>query len=254
MRNVVIITIVAVSCFATQLFGETITLSGTSQCDDLTMRSGWVVAGNSTLNYVGMYTNGNPSRTALRFAVAANTSGLKASQITSATISLNVAIASTSYIAGTYDMYRLRRDFNEDSFTSGVISTTRYSWLDASLGAASDGSQDVLWGTPGADSTTTDRYDTVDATFASSSTSYVLTNIDVTQYVKDVLNGAADLGWIIKASVENPATLNSMKFRATEYASGGPVMTIEYSAIPEPMTIMLLAGGIIPVIMRRRAC
>ncbi len=254
MRNLILMSIVGMCLgLSARVYADSITLTGTDQTDNMTMaQTEWKIWGSYNVNYVGYKPKvdtkaDNLYRSALKFDVAGGVSGVTANQITSAKIYLYAKIAATGISQSQFGLYRLRRTFDPDDFVQGAIVSGQTTWQCSELSPTV-----VYWSEAGASSTTEDIYATADATFTGpSTTAYEWVQVDVTQYVKDVLNGANDYGWMVRAVDET--TGNYIIYNGSTNVAGTiPYLVVEYSAVPEPMTVsmVVLVGGIILPVMR----
>ena len=175
--------------------------------------------------------NGNGVRRAL---IQFDISGLPAGQlIDSAILSITQAGPTPAFDGEvTLEVYRLTKDWVE----------TEVRWTEAATGDA--------WTTPGGD---------VDPILITSvSTTYTFdtqVDFDITGLVQDWYDGTSDnFGVLIR---DNGFTTND-KFAFASRTHGGattaaePVLTIDYSPIPEPGSLALLALGGMFVVRRRR--
>src|SRR5690606_30724770 len=156
------------------------------------------------------------------------------------------------------DLHRLLKDFDEQAFPQA--NTNRPDTWDYFRATGPDDVNgyptvvpDDAWEVPGAGGAT-DRLAAIDASFTTSiHTDWVAYRIDVTQYVKDVLNGAADYGWLLKGRTETAGSqlgIRSSEGDVVLPTAGPPTMEITYT-IPEPASLGLLSVGALLVLRRR---
>lgn len=201
------------------------TASGTNLTDDITMKDGWNIGGDYTSCYIGVHGNGSVYRSAIRFDI--DSLDLDGWVVTNAVLSIHVQLANDAYSQTTFNLHRLRRHFVEEDFATGGALCT-WDNYDATHS----------WATAGADNTSLDRYAAVDTSFTGPDTdSYVEIEINVTDYVLDVVNGRVDdLGWLIKSANES-STGTLVMFRSSEHAD---VPTLEIAARPPQGTIVVV--------------
>lgn len=225
----VILTVITASgmaaCFAAD---ERFSIQGSEFTETLTMRKGLKAVGNGKC-FAGIHFNGkNIYRSALRFKIENNQTlaeKLKTRNIVRAEIRLRVSCTSESPKNATYNLHRLRRKFEATSFKKDDPAL-KPAWQYYQL------TPDKKWSKPGADDIQSDRYGEIDASFATTTFQKGQSiTIDVTQYVKDIIAGGKDYGWLIKAADEsagnNGTVISFPSPRLDIYLSEGGISVVK---------------------------
>jgi len=145
-------------------------------------------------------------------------------------------------------LHRVLTDWGEaDSFYDGGSGTAAQpgdaTWIHASY-------PDQQWTNPGGD-----FLETVSASQMVGPEEYAYTWNSTALLIADVQhwvdNPEANFGWILIG--EEGGDFSSKRFFSREAASDRPVLTIDYTVIPEPSTLaMLMAGAVLAIWLRRR--
>jgi hypothetical protein len=195
----------------------------------------------------GTMANGAHSRALIEF----NPGSLipAGSVITSVTLSLTVTAAGNSTPTA-FELHPMLVDWGEGNKVgqTGAPATSGEATWNARF------ANTTLWGTPGALSGT--DYSPTASAVTSIGSSGSFTFGSTSALVADVQNWldnpASDFGWILLASDES--SLNSAhRFASSEDTLGrGPLLTIEFTPVPEPATISLLVIGCLGLVALRR--
>ncbi len=210
----------------------------------------WIDYSNKTANYgsssemeVRMF-NYEPRKSGLvKFNLAGQLPSNPWLRITSATLSLYLwrieEMSSSDYMyIGPY-MIRDYKDWVESQATWYVFKGSTY------------------WAQEGCENTTYDRYASPDSTicFYSTSSTGIYYNWNVTNSVKKwVEEGKPNNGWLIRGYAHDGGS-ETLVFGTKDGTLGArPVLTINYTIIPEPTSIMALGMGMVTLLgaIRRR--
>ncbi|MDI6827893.1 MAG: DNRLRE domain-containing protein [Armatimonadota bacterium] len=210
----------------------------------------WIDYYNPTTNYgsssemeVRMFNNGPRKSGLLKFDLTGKLPNDPWLRITSATLSLYLwrleEFASSDYMyVGAY-MIRDYRNWVESEANWRVFKANTY------------------WGTEGCENTSYDRYANPDSTvyFNNYSTTGIYYNWNVTNSVKKwVEEGKPNNGWLIRGYSHDGGS-ETVVFGTKEGTLGArPVLTINYTIIPEPTSIVALGMGMVTLMgaIRRR--
>lgn len=195
----------------------------------------------------GTMANGTHSRALIEF----NPTSLipVGSAITSVTLALNVTAAGNSTPTA-FELHPMLVNWGEGNKVgqTGAPAATGEATWNARF------ANTTLWGTPGALSGT--DYSPTASAVTSIGSSGSFTFGSTSALVADVQNWldnpASDLGWILLAADES--SLNTAhRFASREDTLGrGPLLTIEFTPVPEPATISLLVAGSLGLFVLRR--
>jgi PEP-CTERM motif len=214
---------------------------------------------NSPNNNLGGHTNfaagtmatGSPSRAVMKFDPSAVIPA--GSIITSVTLTLNVTTTATSSASG-FELHPLLVNWGEGNKTgqTGAAASTGEATWNARFASV------TLWGTPGgqsgADYAATSSASTAIGglgSYSFSSTAALV--LDVQNWLDNPSN---DFGWMLLAQDES--ILNTAKRFASreDGLSRGPVLSIDFTPVPEPSTLGLFglgAMGLVWFSRRKRA-
>ena len=232
--------------FGTEVHGGIVMINPTKD-NTIYAENGGLSNGAGQGIYVGVTAgnNGTTIRRALvQFDVAGNVPA--GSTINSVTLTLQKVIFGPSADADILELHPVSTAWGEGT-SFGVGKGAAATANDATWQFRQFSTQS--WTNPGGDFGATSgilALDAIGATYTVSSQSGMVTN------VQNWLNTpASNFGWLLKYSDEN-ATATARAFGSRESGSAAPVLTIDFSPVPEPGSCLLLSVAAIVMSTRRR--
>jgi hypothetical protein len=192
--------------------------------------------GDGTTFTVGGRRHGGRTRALMLFDIANNLPA--GATITSASLTVTVIGVPSGGVNSTFDLNRLTASWGEGSGTD-------HGGSPAGAGAATwnnrQGSSGSAWTTPGGDfvaAASASRAINGSGGFTFTSTTSLVG--DVQSWLN---NPANNFGWLMRSESETTAT-TIRRFASRDDSANSPLLTINYTLVPEPGTCALLALGV----------